>query len=82
MKKDRSEVIETHEHIKDFNRFEKVLMAASRAKEFYDSEAPTRANLIHKPTYQALMEVNEGKLKIKRSTIIEREPRDSETDIL
>jgi hypothetical protein len=39
---------------------------AKRAKSLYSLEESTRAGLKHKPTYQAILESNEGKLIMKR----------------
>ena len=37
-----------------------------RAKSLYSLEAPALAGLKHKPTYQAILESNKGRLIMKR----------------
>ena len=63
--------VESHEKYKDFNVFEKVLMASQRAKVIYEEEKTREEEQekvtndvrpSHKPTYQAVLEINEGKL--------------------
>ncbi len=63
--------VESHENYKDFNVFEKVLMASQRAKAIYEEEKTREEEQekvtndvrpAHKPTYQAVLEINEGKL--------------------
>jgi hypothetical protein len=39
---------------------------AKRAKSLYSLEASTLAGLKHKPTYQAILESNNGRLIMKR----------------
>ena len=53
---------------KNYNWFEKVLMASKRAKDLYDKQSPEeskRAVVGHKPTYQAILEINEGKTHLR-----------------
>ena len=57
---DYLELIEEHQHNKVFNAFEKVLVAAQRAKILHDLEEPSKAVLPHKPSYQALLEIKKG----------------------
>ena len=63
--------VESQEKYKDFNVFEKVLMATQRAKAIYEEEKAreeeqevetNEVRHTHKPTYQAVLEINEGKL--------------------
>jgi len=58
--------IEAHKLNQKVNLFEKVIVMAKRAKSLYSLEESTRAGLKHKPTYQAILESNEGKLIMKR----------------
>ena len=52
----------------DLNLFKKVLIITKRAKSLYSLEESAIANLKHKPTFQAIMENNEGKVIMKSST--------------
>ena len=58
--------IEAHKLNEKVNLFEKVIVMAKRAKSLYSLEESTRAGLKHKPTYQAILESNEGSLIMKR----------------
>ena len=60
------DLMETHKQHKKVNLFEKVIVMAKRAKSLYSLEASTRAGLKHKPTYQAILESNEGRLTIRK----------------
>ena len=60
------DLIETHEQENKVNLFEKVIVMTKRAKSLYSLEAPTLAGLKHKPTYQAILESNKGRLTMKR----------------
>ena len=59
-------LIEAHELNEKVNLFEKVIVMTKRAKSLYSLEAPALARLKHKPTYQAILESNEGSLIMKR----------------
>ena len=59
-------LMETHNQDEKTNLFEKVIVVAKRAKSLYSLEASTRAGLKHKPTYQAILESNQGRLIMKR----------------
>ncbi len=59
-------LIEEHELDEKINLFEKVIVVAKRAKSLYSLEASALAGLKHKPTYQAILESNEGQLIMKR----------------
>ena len=48
------------------NLYEKVIVMTKRAKSLYSLEESARARLKHKPTYQAILESNEGRLTMKR----------------
>jgi len=58
--------IEAHKLNEKVNLFEKVIVMTKRAKSLYSLEASTRAGLKHKPTYQAILESNQGRLIMKR----------------
>ena len=60
------DLMETHKLDKKVNLFEKVIVMTKRAKSLYSLEAPARARLKHKPTYQAILESNEGRLTMKK----------------
>ena len=67
MKEGHQNLVEEHNNY-DINLFKKVLVTTKRAKSLYSLEESARANLKHKPTFQAIMENNEGKVKMKIST--------------
>ena len=58
--------IEAHKLNEKVNLFEKVIVMAKRAKSLYTLEASALARLKHKPTYQAILESNDGRLTMKR----------------
>ena len=60
------DLMETHEQYNKVNLFEKVIVMTKRAKSLYSLEESTRAGLKHKPTYQAILESNKGRLTMKR----------------
>jgi len=60
------DLIEAHKLNEKVNLFEKVIVMTKRAKSLYSLEASTLAGLKHKPTYQAILENNEGRLIMKR----------------
>ena len=67
MKEGHQNLVEEHKN-KDLNLFKKVLVTTKRAKSLYSLEESARANLKHKPTFQAIMENNEGMVIMKSST--------------
>ncbi len=67
MKEEHQFLVEEHNN-NDVNLFKKVLVTTKRAKSLYRLEESARANLKHKPTFQAIMENNEGKVVMKSST--------------
>ena len=67
MKEVYNTLVEEHNNHK-VNLFKKVLATTKRAKSLYSLEESARANLKHKPTFQAIMENNEGKVIMKSST--------------
>ena len=60
------DLMEAHKLDKKVNLFEKVIVMTKRAKSLYSLEAPALARLKHKPTYQAILESNKGRLTMKR----------------
>ena len=60
------DLMETHEQYNKVNLFEKVIAMTKRAKSLYSLEASARARLKHKPTYQAILESNKGRLTMKK----------------
>ena len=60
------DLIEPHKMDNKVNLFEKVIVLTKRAKSLYSLEESARARLKHKPTYQAILESNEGRLTMKR----------------
>ena len=60
------ETMETHKLNEKVNLFEKVIVMTKRAKSLYTLEASALAGLKHKPTYQAILENNDGRLTMKR----------------
>ena len=61
------DLMEVHKQHKKVNLFEKVIVMTKRAKSLYSLEAPALARLKHKPTYQAILESNEGRLTMRKS---------------
>ena len=59
MKEAHQNLVEEHNN-NEVNLFKKVLITTKRAKSLYSLEESSRANLRHKPTFQAIMENNEG----------------------
>ena len=67
MNEEHQNLVEEHTK-KNVNLFKKVLITTKRAKSLYSLEESARANLKHKPTFQAIMENNEGQVITKSST--------------
>jgi len=67
MKEGHQYLVEEHNN-NDVNLFKKVLIATKRAKSLYSLEESARANLRHKPTFQAIMENNEGQVIMTNPT--------------
>ena len=63
------DLMETHKQYNKINLFEKVIVMTKRAKSLYSLEAPALARLKHKPTYQAILESNEGRLTMRKAQI-------------
>ena len=67
MKEEHQYLVEKHNK-NNVNLFQKVLITTKRAKSLYSLEESARANLKHKPTFQAIMENNDGQVIMKNST--------------
>ncbi len=67
MKERHQNLVEEHNN-NELNLFKKVLVTTKRAKSLYSLEESARANLKHKPTFQAIMENNEGQVVMKISS--------------
>ena len=67
MKEGHQSLVEEHNN-NDVNLFKKVLVTTKRAKSLFSLEESARANLKHKPTFQAIMENNEGQVVMKISS--------------
>ena len=67
MKDDYLKLVEEHSQDEKINLFEKVLTMSKRAKSLYSLEESSRSSLKHKPTFQAILENNEGRLLIKNN---------------
>ena len=66
MKEGHQYLVEEHKNNK-VNLFKKVLITTKRAKSLYSLEESARSSLKHKPTFQAIMENNQGKVIMKSS---------------
>ena len=68
MNDDYLKLVEEHCQDDKSNLFEKVLTMTKRAKSLYSLEESARSSLKHKPTFQAILENNDGRLLIKTTT--------------
>lgn len=68
-------MMEEHSSVNTVNLFQKVHVTTKRAKSLYELDEPSKASLNHKPTFQAILETNEGKIRVvtKNSTTNEDE---------
>ena len=57
-------MMEEHSPSEVGNLFEKVLVTAKRAKSLYELDEPSKAAFNHKPTFQAILETNEGMIRV------------------
>ena len=69
MEDDYLKLVEEHSQEDEVNLFEKVLTMSKRAKSLYSLEESARSSFKHKPTFQAILENNEGNLQIKNTTL-------------
>ena len=66
MKEGHHNLVEEHKN-NNVNLFKKVLITTKRAKSLYSLEESARSRLKHKPTFQAIMENNQGQVIMKSS---------------
>ena len=66
MKEGYQNLVEEHKN-NNVNLFKKVLITTKRAKSLYSLEESARSSLKHKPTFQAIMENNQGQVIMKSS---------------
>ena len=66
MKEGHQNLVEEHKN-NNVNLFKKVLITTKRAKSLYSLEESARFTLKHKPTFQAIMENNQGQVIMKSS---------------
>ena len=66
MKEGHQNLVEEHKN-NNVNLFKKVLITTKRAKSLYSLEESARCSLKHKPTFQAIMENNQGQVILKSS---------------
>ena len=64
MKEGHQYLVEEHKN-NNVNLFKKVLITTKRAKSLYSLEESARSSLKHKPTFQAIMENNQGQVIMK-----------------
>ena len=58
--------MEEHNKQHGVNLFEKVIVTAKRAKTIYEMDEEEKLELEHKPTFQAILETNEGRIRYQR----------------
>ena len=66
MDSDYLKFMEEHNTQDGINLFEKVLVTAKRAKTIYEMDEEEKLDLEHKPTFQAILETNEGRIRYQR----------------
>ena len=66
MDSDYLKFMEEHNKQDGINLFEKVLVTARRAKTIYEMDEEEKLDLEHKPTFQAILETNEGRIRYQR----------------
>ena len=66
MDSDYLKFMEEHNKQDGINLFEKVLVTAKRAKTIYEMDDEEKLDLEHKPTFQAILETNEGRIRYQR----------------
>jgi DNA-directed RNA polymerase subunit K/omega len=60
-------LMEEHSRRGKINLFEKVLVTAKRAKTIYEMDEEEKLELEHKPTFQAILETNEGRIRYQKT---------------
>ena len=78
MEDDYLKLVEEHSQEDKVNLFEKVLTMSKRAKSLYSLEESARSSFKHKPTFQAILENNEGSLQITNTTLDDSAEESSE----
>ena len=58
--------MEEHSKHDEINLFEKVLITAKRAKTIYELDEEEKLELEHKPTFQAILDTNEGRIRYQK----------------
>ena len=66
MKEGHQNLVEEHKN-NNVNLFKKVLITTKRAKSLYSLEESARSRFKHNPTFQAIMENNQGQVIMKSS---------------
>ena len=66
MNSDYLKFMEEHSKHDEINLFEKVLITAKRAKTIYELDEEEKLELEHKPTFQAILETNEGRIHYQK----------------
>ena len=66
MNSDYLKFMEEHNKQDGINLCEKVLVTAKRAKTIYEMDEEEKLDLEHKPTFQAILETNEGRIRYQR----------------
>ncbi|MDG2195431.1 MAG: DNA-directed RNA polymerase subunit omega [SAR324 cluster bacterium] len=66
MNSDYLKFMEEHSKQDGINLFEKVLVTAKRAKTIYEMDEEEKLELEHKPTFQAILETNEGRIRYQK----------------
>ena len=66
MESDYLKFMEEHNKQDGINLFEKVLVTAKRAKTIYEMDEEEKLDLEHNPTFQAILETNEGRIRYQR----------------
>jgi len=67
-KKEYLKMMEEHSSINTVNLFKKVHITTKRAKALYELDEASKGALTHKPTFQAILETNEGKIRMVTKT--------------
>ena len=63
-KQDYLKLMEEQRSSQTGNLFQKVIVTAKRAKSLYELDEASKAAFEHKPTFQAILETNQGKIRV------------------
>ena len=63
-KQDYLKLMEEQRFSQTGNLFQKVIITAKRAKSLYELDEASKAAFGHKPTFQAILETNQGKIRV------------------